>query len=212
VVNVRLHPPALVFAVAIASPAHAEVDWAKGRVTGDGLGVADRHAPSPAAAREPARRRAEEAAKKKIAAQLPAIPLAGGGTLEDKLADKAIAARVARVIDAALTVAATPATDGSWNVTLAVPLEALRQAVSSGPRVATKSDADPPILIVERVGVKPALGYTIGGIAASTVWFSEPPEWARKAPRIKVTGIKGADITVATKQGGPSTLFFVLVK
>ena len=71
--------------LAMSSAAHADdkatVDWAKGVVTARGIGIADRHAPSPAAAREPARRAAEDQARKKLAAALADLPLASGGTL-----------------------------------------------------------------------------------------------------------------------------------
>jgi len=191
--------------------AAADVDWAKGQITAEGLGVADRHAPSPAAAREPARRRAEEAAKQQLAAQLPALPLASGGTLKAKLVDKQIAARIARAVDAAITVAATPHTDGSWNVTLAVPIEAVRLALV-GPRTVAKPDGDPPIVIVEGSKAKPAIGYAIGGIAAAALWVKDVPAWAKDAPRVKATAASGAAIELASKRGGASTLYLVLAK
>lgn len=200
---------ALVFG--LAGSAHAEVDWARGLVTADGLGVADRHAPSPASAREPARRMAEDAARKRLAVELPALPLAGGGTLKDKLGDKAVGARIARAVDAAITVTSTPQTDGSWTVTLAVPIEAVRQALS-GPRAVTTADRDPPIVIVEKVKAKPAVGYSVGGVAAPTLWVKEVPSWAKDAPRIRATKLAGSALEVATRKGGPATLFVILAK
>jgi hypothetical protein len=190
-------------------PAEATIDWAKGVVTANGLGVADRHAPSPAAAREPARRAAEDNARKLLAAQLPSLPLATGGTLKAKLADKAIEARIARAVAAAITVEATPQTDGSWNVTLAVPIEAVRQAIA-GPRVTTKPDADVPVVIVEGVTAKPAIGYTLGGMTAASLWTKDVPAWAKDAPRVKATKTSSGAIELATKQGGPATLFVIL--
>src|SRR5690606_15774800 len=104
---------------------------------------------------------------KQLAAQLPKLPLAGGGTLQAKLADKAIAARVARAVASAITIESTPHTDGSWEVTLAVPIEAVRQAIA-GPRVATKPDADAPVIVVEGATAKPVVGIAVGGVAAAT--------------------------------------------
>jgi hypothetical protein len=196
-----------------ADAAEVEVDWASGLVKASGLGVADRHAPSPAAAREPARRAAIENATKKIAALLPTLPLASGGTLKAKLADKAIEARIARVLQAAIVVDSTPHTDGSWNLTLGVPIEAVRQAVA-GPRAVTTTDADPPVVVVEGVTAKPAIGYTVGGVAGATLWVKEVPAWAKSAPRVKATTSTNGAIAVpirvgSPKLGGPSTLYLI---
>lgn len=203
--------------------ADADVDWAAGQVTGKGLGVADRHAPSPAAAREPARRAAEDAAKKAIAAQLGGLPLAAGGTLKAKLADKAIAARIDLAVAAAITIDATPHTDGSWNVTLALPIEAIRQAID-GPRVLPPAstgsgsaaggngDADPPIVIIDGVNAKPAIGYKVGGVAGATLWVKAVPDWGASAPHVKATGTKAGAIDIDKSVGGASTLFLVVTK
>jgi hypothetical protein len=196
---------ALVLAVA-AGVAHAEVDWAAGLVTAKGLGIADRHAPSPAAAREPARRRAEASAREALAKELAALPLAG----KTKLSDPAVKPRLERALAAAITVDSTLHTDGSWNVTLAVPIEAVRQAIA-GPRVANDADKDPPVIVVEGVKGKPAVGVTVGGIAAAAIWVTEVPAWAKDAPRVKAKATKPGAIELAGKHGGPATLF-VLVR
>jgi hypothetical protein len=190
--------------VLMSAAAHAEVDWAKGLVIAPGIGIANRHAPTPAAAREPARRMAEDAARKQLAQELPALPLAEGGTLADKLGDKQVAARIAAAVDHAITVEATPQTDGSWNVKLAVPLEAVRQAIA-GPRASKASDADPPIVIVEGLAAKPSLGVAIGGVTGAALWVKAIPAWAKGAPRVKA-GAASAPV------GGPSTLFVIVVK
>ncbi|MBS1120040.1 MAG: hypothetical protein H6Q90_2268 [Deltaproteobacteria bacterium] len=194
--------------------AHVHVDWAAGLVIASGVGIADRHAPTPASAREPARRAAEDAARKQLLAALPTLPLATGGTLAGKLADATAKARLEAAINvavaAAITVDTVLETDGSWNVTLAVPLEAVRQA-EGGPRVFATADSDPPVVIVEGVTAKPAVGYAIGGVSGATVWVSEVPKWAKDAPHVKATSTKPGAIELARKQGGPSTLF-VLVK
>jgi hypothetical protein len=209
---VRSHALALTIAVlGVPAAAHADVDWARGYVTATGLGIADRHAPTPAAAREPARRAAEEAAKRQLAAAAATLPLAGGGTLKAKLADPKIKARVDEAIANARPLASTPQTDGSWDVTLGLPIEAIRIAVS-GPRTFAATDSDPPIVIVENVTTKPAVGTTVGGTAAAALWVREVPDWASSAPRIKATGGKAGAIEVAKKQGGPSTLYILLAK
>jgi hypothetical protein len=167
----------LLVLLALARTASAEVDWANGLVTANGVGVADRHAPNPAVARGTSRRTAEDAAKRAIAAQLPPLPLASGGTLADKLTP-AIQSRIDRAIASALTVSAEPQTDGSWHVTLAVPIEAIRLAVT-GPRpLPPTGDADPPIVIVDSPS-KPALG------SAPTLWVKQLPPWAKDAPHAK---------------------------
>ena len=100
--------------------AHAEVDWAKGLVTAPGVGVADRHAPNPAVARGTSRRVAEDAARAKLATEVAALPVAGGGKVGDKAKDAAVKARLAAAVEHALELAAEPETDGAWRVTMAV--------------------------------------------------------------------------------------------
>ena len=195
----------------VGGTAHAEVDWARGFVTADGVGVADRHAPSPAVARGTSRRGAEDAARAAITAQLPAIPLAAGGTLGDRMTDPAAKARVDHAVEAALALAADPQTDGAWRVTLGVPIEALRQAVD-GPRAVTASDGDPPIVIVEGAAATRAVGWQIGGKPATTVWVKSVPAWAKDAPRAKVTAAQHGSLDLTAPAGGPATLYVIVAK
>jgi hypothetical protein len=197
-------------AVAVARHARADVDWAAGRVTATGIGVADRAAPSPAAARGPARRMAEDAARKQLAAQLPGLPLAAGGTLKAKLSDKAIAGRVAKAVAAALVVDADPQTDGSWKVTMAVPVEAVRMAIA-GPRT-LGTEEGPAVVVVEGVTAKPGVGYRIGAIEAATLFVKEVPAWAKDAPRAKAKRVKDGAIELDKPVGSESTLFVVVAK
>ncbi len=200
----------LALLAALAPSAHADVDWAKGLVTARGIGLADRQAPNPAVARGPSRRKAEEAAKLALAAQLPALPLAAGGTLADKLADPAIKARIDRAVAAAISLTADPETDGSWNVTMAVPIEALRQALT-GPRVlAASGDAVTPVVVVEGVTAKPAIGTTVAGLVAPTIWVTAVPAWAKDAPRIKATASKGGVVEAKAAKAGEATLFVIV--
>lgn len=176
-----------------------------------GVGLADRQAPNPAVARGPARRKAEDAARRALNAAVKALPVAGGGTVGDKVGDAAIARRIDRAIAAALATSATPETDGSWVVTLAVPLEAVRQALE-GPRVLGKTgDAEgPAVIVVEGAKTTPAIGTTIGGASVPIVWVKKLPAWAEKAPRIKARGAKDGAIDADAKTATPSTLFVVL--
>ena len=193
----------------VSTVARADVDWAAGQVTAQGLGIADRHAPTPAAAREPARRAAEDAARAALTAQLPALPLAGGGTLRGKLGEPAVKQRVERAIAEASAIRSTPQTDGSWNVTLALPIEAVRQALA-GQRPFTRSDGDLAVVIVEGVASPPAIGVTVDGIAVATLWVTKPPAWAGDAPRVKaLASSQPGAIELASKHGGPATLFVI---
>jgi len=203
----------LLLLLLVATTAHADTDWAAGLVTATGIGIADRHAPSPAAAREPARHAAEDAARKQLAAKLPAIPLAGGGKVGDKLADAQVKARIDRAVAAAIVVDAVPDTDGSYKVTMAVPLEAIRQALAGGPRaLANDADTAPPMVIVDGVpaGAKPALGWTVDALAAPTLWVKTVPAWAKDAPHVKATSASGGAIKTAGGTGASEATLFVI--
>ena len=190
----------------------ARVDWAAGRITAGGTGLADRHAPSPAVALGTSRRGAVEAAKQRIAAKLGALPLASGGTLASKLADAAVKARIDAALEAAIAIAAEPETDGSWHVTLAVPIEAIRQALEEPRALPAAGDDGPPVVIVEGVTAKPAIGWTIGGTGCATLWVKDVPAWAKGAPRIKARSAKGGAITVDASPGTPATLYVITGK
>ncbi len=201
--------------LALGSVARADIDWAKGLVTAPGIGLADRQAPNPAVARGPSRRRAEDAARTALAKALPALPLAPGGTLADRLGDATVKARIDAAVAGAIGITADPETDGSWRVTMAVPIEAVRQALDSaqGPRaLLAAGDAGPAVVIVDGVTATPAVGTTIGGLAAATVWVTEIPPWAKGAPRIKATSSKAGAIAAETGQATAATLFVIVAK
>jgi hypothetical protein len=188
----------------------AKPDWARGLVIATAVGLADRHAPSPVVARGPARRAAEDAARRQLAAALPSLPLAEGGTLAGRLGDAAVKARVDRAVAGAITVAAEPGTDGSWKVTLGVPIEAIRQALT-GPRPAPASDAEgPPVVVVAGARAAPAIGYRLGEVAAPAIWVKQVPPWARGAPRVRARGARGGAIELADAKGSESTLFVIV--
>jgi len=190
----------------------ARVDWAAGRVTAGGTGIADRHAPSPAIALGTSRRTAAVAAKQRIAAKLEALPLAAGGTVGSRLAEPGVKARLAAAVDAAITLAAEPETDGSWHVTLAVPLEAVRQALDQPRAVPPDGDGGPPVIVVDGVAAAPAIGWTVGGGAAATVWTKQLPAWAKDAPRVVARSARSGAIDVARGAATAATLFVILAK
>lgn len=196
----------------VPSAAHAEdvrVDWASGMVAAEGIGLADRHAPNPAVARGPSRRKAEIAAKQAIAKALPGLPLAGGGKLADKLRDPDVKARIDRALDYAITLEASPETDGSWKITMGLPLEAVRQAIDGPRKLDAVGDAGEPVVVVTGVSAKPALGYTVGGVTGATLFAKSVPAWARDAPRIKASGAKNGAIAAKLGNAGVATLFVV---
>lgn len=197
-----------------AQAAPPNVDWARGLVTAEGIGLADRHAPSPAVARGTSRRHAEAAARKQLAAKVATLPVASGGTLgEQAKADKAIAARVERAIANAVTVAADPETDGAWRVTLGVPIESLRQAIAGArPLAAGASDDGPPVVVIEvPAAAKPAVGWTVGGTSVPTLWIDTVPAWA-PAARSTAKSAKGGAIEVDGINASPATLFVITTK
>src|SRR5688500_8120572 len=108
----------LVLATATAH-ADVKVDWARGLVIADAVGIADRNAPNPAVARGTSRRGAEDAARRLLAGKLDDLPVAGGGTVAAKAKAKDVKARLARAVEHAITLSAEPETDGAWRVTLA---------------------------------------------------------------------------------------------
>lgn len=178
--------------VAVPLAAHAEppkVDWARGLVIADAVGVANRHAPNPAVARGTSRRGAEEACRKLLADKVGDLPVAGGGTVEKAAKkDAAVKQRVAAAVAEAITLDATPETDGAWSVTMAVPIEAVRQAIAGPRELGADGDVGPAVTIVDGVKGKPAVGL----IAAPTIWVSEIPAWAKDAPKVDAKGLTPA--------------------
>ena len=203
---------ALVLVGALAASAHAEtkVDWAKGLVTAEGIGIADRHAPDPAVARGTARRPAEEAARKELRAKVLALPLAGGGKVGDRATDPAVKARLESAIESAFSIAGEPETDGSWTVTMAVPIEAVRQALAGARELPAAGDAAPAVVVVDGVAATPAVGWKIGTLDAATVWVSELPAYAKDAPHVKARRAKSGTIELDGEAGNAATLFVII--
>ena len=211
----RAAAAACLVVAAAAPPARAgvAVDWSRGLVTAEGIGVADRHAPSPAVARGTSRRGAEDAARVRLAKGLGALPVASGGTVaaRAKAGGVEVQARIDRAVARAITVAAQPETDGAWRVTLAVPIEALRQALAGGPRVVPSGgDPDPPVVVVDGVTARAAIGWTVGGHHAATLWLAGVPAWAKDAPHVTATAAKAGAIEVPGTPGGDATLYVIV--
>ena len=203
--------------------AHAEpaVDWANGLVTADGIGIADRHAPNPAVARGTSRRGAEVAARAALARSVMRVQVATGGTVGARLGDAAGAAaaanapawaRIDRAVAQAITVAAEPETDGAWRVTMGVPIEAIRQALDGGPRAVAseRGDPDPAIVVVDGVHAAPAIGWTVGGARAATLWVPAVPGWASAAPHVQATSAKAGAIEIGGQAGHEATLYVLV--
>jgi hypothetical protein len=198
----------------LASSARADVtvDWATGLVTANGVGIADRHAPNPAVARGTSRRAAEEAARAQLAKGLGALPVAGVGTVATHATGEA-KQRLERAVADAIAVAAEPQTDGAWTVTMAVPIEAIRQALDAGPREVGKAGDQPPaVVIVDGVKAKPAIGWTVGGARAATIWVpgKDLPAWAKDAPHVTSTSATAGAIAVSGILGGEATLYVIV--
>ena len=130
--------------------------------------------------------------------------MASGGTVGDRAA-----AAVAR----AFAIAAEPETDGSWHVTMAVPLEAVRQAVAGGARgVPPGGDRGPAVVVVDGVPATaaPAVGWTVGGAAAPALWVHDVPAWAASAPHVTAKRAARGAIEAALPAGaGDATLFVI---
>lgn len=173
--------------------ASGRVDWAGGLVIADGVGVASRYAPTPAAARGTSRRVAEDKARERLAAMVGALPLAEGGTAAKKARDPSVKDRLARAVSAAVTIAAEPETDGAWRVTMGLPIEAVRVAIYGRRTLPQAGDSGPPVVVVSGVAGKPAVGWTVEGIGVATLWVADIPPWAKDAPRFQAKkAVRGA--------------------
>jgi hypothetical protein len=223
---------ALVAAVAVAvavagsaGVAHAEVvdelasggsvDWSRGLVTATGIGLADRHAPSPAVGRAASRRRADDDARNKLAAALGEVAWTSDGSPAELAGRDGWIAAHAVVVDATLN------PDGSWRVTLGLPVEAIRLGLAGARALPADGDVDETRAIVidaRAIDAAPVGGIAIGAAKASgaTLWVDKPPGAAlvgdkpveRKARKLK-NGVIEVDGTVPDLAG---TLIVVVVR
>jgi hypothetical protein len=197
-------------------------DWTAGQLTARGLGVADRRAPSPASAREAARRRAIADATRKLVAAAEALPVAGDkARLAAKLPKEQLAALAAAE---AIVLSSELLVDGSWRVEVALPLEALRQAMQGARPVPVKGDAAAaPAVVVVRApaGTAPALGVAISdgktALAPAILWTAATAEGAPLSERVlaqapALTASKdGAGLRVPKLAGASDATLFVVV-
>ena len=195
----------LIAIAALAATARADVDWARGLVTARGVGLADRHAPNPAVARGTARRRAEDAARAAIAKQLPDLPLAAGGRVVDKLDAKAIAA-----LGHLIVLDAAPETDGSWRVELALPIEAIRQAIVGARELPRTGDAGPAAIVVAGARATPSVGWSANGAPVATIFVRDVPAWAASAPRARGRVAKPGEIAIDGMTATAATLIVIV--
>jgi hypothetical protein len=194
------------------------VDWTAGQLIARGLGVADRHAPSPATARPAARRRAIADAARQLASAAALVPSdarASAPTM-DRKALEALAAD-------AIVLSADPLVDGSWRVELALPLEALRQATSGARELPARGDApaSPAVVIVRAPAGTPLLGVAISDgkttVRGATLWATKStdgvplPERALAQAPTLVAERSGATLRVAKLAGASDATLFVVV-
>jgi len=186
-------------------PGRAQVDWTAGRIVAIGVGAPDLRAPGPGVARVTAERLARREARKRLAEVAVKVPLAAGGTPP--------AARVEAAQALVHEVEIRYSSDGAVEATLALPLEAVRQAVEAKPGEApTGDEAAPTAVLVDlgRIRLAPALGLTL---AAGSTRFAGPTIWhkdakaAREDPRLgprvleaRATAAKAGVLTLAVDE------------
>jgi hypothetical protein len=156
------------------------VDWTRGVILAVGAAAADLQAPTPTVARIRAERVARERAGAKLAAQARALPVAAGKTVGEHLdGDAAARARFERAIARALDEAIDYSSDGSVVVTLALPVEAVRIAVS-GP-AAPPTGTGPTAVVVDarKVMTEPSVGVRVGDYAGPVVFYRSVKAAAR---------------------------------
>jgi hypothetical protein len=157
------------------------IDWSAGALRAKGVGPADRHAPSPTVARVGARRAAEQQARAKLLAAARALPFAAGGTIGDAIdRDEAAAARLAREVELAPVVVAELGTDGSARVTIALGVEAVRQAIA-GPRGVAGGGGAATVYVIDASRVKPPPAPAVGiALDVGGARWDGPIVWVRE--------------------------------
>lgn len=219
-------PIAVVLACLVVPAAHATnpsvtqplaeqvtIDWTVPAVVADGIGLADRRAPTPDVARAAARTRGVDDARKRLRAAVANVPWADGKTVGAHLDATQLDAAVA----AAVVQRAEPQTDGSWRVRLLLPIEVLRQAgqAAPGPRgLSNDGDATTPSIIAidaKKVAVAPSVGWQFdeGGALASCA-----QRWVTRwdGPAVKAAAARDGAITLSKPVGiKPATLCVIIV-
>jgi hypothetical protein len=200
---------ALVAAVAAAAPvttkvAGADVDWTRGLVITHAVAPADRRSPSPAVARSGARRAAEDRGRLQLAAAARALPWAAGGTVGEAVDDKGVAPALEAAVARAAVTAADYLTDGSVRVTMALPVEAVRQALDGPRAVAAGATVDGAVtaVVVDARGAKvaPAVGLAVGEVRGPVLVARAKPPAAvlgAKVVTVKATAARAGTLAVA---------------
>ncbi|MEZ4360166.1 MAG: hypothetical protein R3B48_08295 [Kofleriaceae bacterium] len=195
------------------------VDWSAGLLLASGLGVADRHAPSPEVARPAARERAIAEATRALIAAARLLPVAGGRPLGELVDEPALA----RAAASASILSADPLVDGSWRVQLGLPLERLRQAAQGARAAPDEGDRGIPLLVVRAPAtVTPQLGLAIGDQATrwrgATLWAKGDPAGVPlsaaalgKAPSVKVEEVDADGLRISKVRGVSDATLFVVV-
>jgi hypothetical protein len=186
-------------------PGRVHIDWTAGRITAVGVGAPDLRAPGPAVARVTTERIARREAEKRLLEVAAALPLAAGGQASGARLDAA--RRLVHDLEVRYS------SDGSVEVTLALPLEAVRQALETQSAAAPTMDEIAPTAVIVDLGkldVAPALGVTLqaGGtrLIGPTVWHkdgkaaAEDPRAGARVLAARATAAKGGVITIETDE------------
>jgi len=195
--------------VAKSLPGGATVDWSRGVVIARGVGPADRHAPSPAVARDAAQVRAESAARAALDKAAHALP---GVT---KKVELGAAVRGAVVTSLDLD------TDGSATVVMELPIEAVRVAMNGARRGDVNGEEAEEVVVIDATGVKglkPMVGLGVRGTSTS-VWtgptlFVEKEEagiGGEKPVRVKASKLAGGVLTIDGAAPGAGALVVVVI-
>jgi hypothetical protein len=186
------------------------IDWSVPAIIADGIGLADRRAPTPDVARAAARTRGVDDARKRLRAALVNVPWADGKTVGAHLNETQLNAAAA----AAIVQRAEPQTDGSWRVRLMLPIEALQQVVQ-GPRGLAPGGDTATLAVVaidaKKVAVEPRVGWQFndGGtvVPCTQRWVTR---W--DGPTHKATAAQAGVITLSKPAGiKPATLCVIIV-
>jgi hypothetical protein len=198
----------------------ATVDWARGEITVQEVGTADRRAPSPAVARVGALEEAEGRASTALLAEARDLPWAAGGTV-GAAADKDPKAKAAleAAAHALLEVDTEYLPDGSARVTRALPIEAVREAIDGPVLIApdwsgAAAAAAPAAIVIDARNLKvhPAVGIRVSDgthtIAGATVYVAHPPGGATVATKVDHGALVVADLSAVD----PGALVIVVVR
>jgi hypothetical protein len=188
------------------------IDWTRGVMLSKGARAGDTRAPNPALARVAARRLAQESARELLDAAARKLAIADKGTVGDSAdGHGAVAARLTAAVGRSVVVGEDYGSDGSMVLDVALPLEAVRVAVSGAaapPAASDRAAVSAIIVDARKLVIEPQLGLrlTIGSesYAGPTVFHTSLAR-ARKDQRlgaaattVMATSAKGASITLAS--------------